>query len=102
MTSILLKLAEEAGNLLHQKNLKITTAESCTGGALSYWITAIPGSSAWFEQGVIAYSNQAKIEMLAVQAVTLKKFGAVSEEVVQEMATGALKKSHVDVRIAIT
>lgn len=96
------KLAGEIGNMLTKLGLTITTAESCTGGGLSYWLTQIPGSSNWFERGFVTYSNAAKMEMLGVQAQTLERFGAVSEETAREMAAGALAHSQADVSVAIT
>jgi len=96
------KLAHDAGVVLKTHNLKLATAESCTGGGLAYYITAIPGSSNWFDRGFVTYSNQAKIDMLGVKATTLDKDGAVSEAVAREMAEGALKNSEADISIAIT
>lgn len=89
-------------NLARKKNLKITTAESCTGGLLSALFTEISGSSKVFERGFVAYSNEAKISMLGVKKETLEKFGAVSEEVAKEMAIGAIENSLADLSVAIT
>jgi len=69
---------------------KVVTAESCTGGLLAGAMTAVPGSSGWFEQGWVTYSNEAKQQALGVAAVALKDFGAVSEMVARQMVTGAL------------
>lgn len=102
MTKTLAQLAGQAGQLLKQHGLMLTTAESCTGGGLGYWITSIAGSSDWFERGFVTYSNAAKMEMLGVSAQTLETAGAVSEETAREMAEGALKHSHAEVSIAIT
>lgn len=87
---------------LRVKKLKIAIAESCTGGLLSALFTSIAGASNVFERGFITYSNQAKIEMLGVKKSSLEKFGAVSAQVAQEMAAGALKNSGADIAIAIT
>lgn len=95
-------LSKKAGAILKKRDLLLATAESCTGGGLSYWLTATSGSSEWFERGFITYSNNAKMEMLGVNPETLKKFGAVSEETAKEMARGALEHSHADISIAIT
>lgn len=95
-------LAIETGKLLKERGLLLATAESCTGGGLSYWLTSVPGSSEWFERGFVTYSNSAKIDMLGVQSETLEQFGAVSEEVANEMADGALNYSPADISIAIT
>jgi nicotinamide-nucleotide amidase len=82
-------LAEQVGEALHARGLMLSTAESCTGGWASMALTAVPGSSGWFERGYVTYSNAAKQEMLGVQAQTLAEHGAVSEAVVREMAEGA-------------
>jgi nicotinamide-nucleotide amidase len=80
----------------------LTTAESCTGGWVGQAITSVPGSSTWYERGFIVYSHLAKQEMLGVKLDTLEKYGAVSKEVAQAMAEGALQHSHAQVSIAIT
>ena len=95
-------LANQVGKLLKQNNLKLVTAESCTGGGLGFYITSAPGSSEWYDRGFITYSNTAKTEMLNVKPHTLEKFGAVSEPVIREMAEGALAQSNVDLSIAIS
>jgi nicotinamide-nucleotide amidase len=69
---------------------RLGVAESCTGGLLAHWLTQIPGSSAWFVGGVVAYSNALKVALLGVKHQTLDEFGAVSPETVSEMAAGAL------------
>lgn len=96
------KLTEETGRLLQSQKLKLVTAESCTGGGLSYWITSIPGSSEWFERGFVTYSDIAKIELLDVAKETIANFGAVSKETACAMAEGALRRSQSDICIAIT
>jgi len=80
----------------------LATAESCTGGMISAAITDIAGSSAGFDRGFVTYSNAAKIEMLGVSKATLAQFGAVSEEVAVEMATGARARSAAQIAIAVT
>lgn len=95
-------LAKQVGLKLKEKNYTLTTAESCTGGGVAYAITQIDGSSQWFDRGFVTYSNEAKQEMLAVDATLIERFGAVSEEVVGAMAKGALANSRADVSIAIT
>jgi nicotinamide-nucleotide amidase len=80
----------------------LVTAESCTGGWAAQAVTAIPGSSEWFERGFVTYSNEAKREMLGVSRRTLKKFGAVSEETAREMARGALRRSRGSIALAVT
>jgi len=83
-------------------NSKIVSAESCTGGLLSASLTEISGSSAFFEQGYITYSNHSKTSVLGVENKTLKKYGAVSEQVAKQMAEGALKRSNSTIAISIT
>lgn len=83
-------------------NSKIISAESCTAGLLSASLTEIPGSSAFFEQGYITYSNNSKTSVLGVENKTLKKYGAVSEQVAKQMAKGALKRSNSTIAISIT
>jgi nicotinamide-nucleotide amidase len=80
----------------------LATAESCTGGWVAQAVTAIAGSSAWFERGFVTYSNLAKRELLGVKQRTLKKHGAVSEETAREMAAGALRRSRASVALAVT
>ncbi len=95
-------LAAETANQLQQQHLTLATAESCTGGGLSYWLTSIPGSSSWFERGYVTYTNAAKIDMLEVNPLTLQEFGAVSKQTVCEMAENAKRKSRTHIAIAIT
>lgn len=94
--------AEKLGHFLNQTHARIVTAESCTGGWLAQCITEIPGSSAWFDRGFITYSNESKVDMLAVQSKTITEHGAVSAEVARQMALGALQNSQADYAIAIT
>lgn len=98
MTKQISKLIE----LLKSRKLKITAAESCTGGSLSSLLTKFAGASAYFDRGYIVYSNQAKIDDLKVDAKIIKKFGAVSDVVALEMAKGALNNSKADIAVAIT
>ena len=81
---------------------KIVYAESCTAGTLAACLTELPGSSAFFEQGYITYSNRSKISVLGVDKKILEKHGAVSEEVAKQMAKGALNRSMGNVAISIT
>jgi len=82
--------------------MSISVAESCTGGQISHLITSNPGSSVWFRGGVIAYSNEVKIKQLGVHQNTLDKHGAVSEEVVIEMASGVRQRLNSDFSIAVS
>lgn len=95
-------LAAEVGRALKAHGWMLATAESCTGGGVAQAITAIAGSSAWFERGFITYSNLSKQQMLGVQESTLVSHGAVSEAVVREMAEGALRYSKADVSVAVS
>jgi nicotinamide-nucleotide amidase len=102
MDAELLKLAEQLAHALKVAGLSLATAESCTGGGLAQVLTAVPGSSLWFERGFVSYSNLAKREMLGVKTDTLARHGAVSEPVARAMAEGALSHSHADLAVAIT
>lgn len=95
-------LTSNIGELAIQQGIVITTAESCTGGGVAYALTATPGSSAWFEQGFVTYSNQAKQDILGVKQATLTDYGAVSEETVVEMAEGALARAKAKLSVAIS
>lgn len=100
--SMLSSYAQQVGTLLVSKGLRLVSAESCTGGWVGQSITAVAGSSGWYECGFITYSNQAKHRMLGVQATTLLKYGAVSEQTAREMVTGALKMSTAQVAVSVT
>ncbi|NYT66311.1 nicotinamide-nucleotide amidohydrolase family protein [Alcaligenaceae bacterium] len=86
----LLRDVAELGQLLVDKGWTFACAESCTGGLLAAAMTTLPGSSAWFDRGLVTYSNAAKIQLLGVNGETLERFGAVSEETAMEMAAGVL------------
>lgn len=95
-------LEEVVGKLLSQKKLTIAIAESCTGGLVSNRITNVPGSSNYFERGIVSYSNESKIEILEVPKELIESVGAVSAEVVEAMAEGIRKLAHSDIGIAIS
>ncbi|TCV99279.1 nicotinamide-nucleotide amidase [Biostraticola tofi] len=95
-------VSSRLGAALKQQNAFITCAESCTGGWVAKTITDISGSAGWFDRGFVTYSNQAKSDLLGVQASTLEKHGAVSDPVVLEMAAGALKAAGADYAVAIS
>lgn len=88
--------------LLLQRQLKLATAESCTGGMIAAACTDLAGSSEWFERGLVTYSNEAKHEMLGVPAALIATQGAVSEPVARAMAAGALQHSRAQVALAVT
>jgi nicotinamide-nucleotide amidase len=102
MDEELYRLAARLGRALKRQGLMIATAESCTGGWIGQAITMVPGSSDWFERGFITYTYISKREMLGVSGQTLARHGAVSEQVVREMARGALARSHAQVAVAIS
>jgi len=95
-------LARRVGARLKRRGLMLATAESCTGGWIAQAITAIPGSSDWFDRGFVTYSNEAKRELLGVRARTLSRHGAVSVNTAREMAAGALRRSRAQLAIAVT
>ena len=95
-------LAAQVAALLLANGQQLATAESCTGGWVAQCLTAIAGSSDWFERGFVTYSNAAKQEMLGVSAETLATHGAVSEATAAAMASGALHHSRADWALAIT
>ena len=95
-------MAEQLGRAALARRLRIATAESCTGGLIAGAITAVAGSSDWFDRGFVTYSNAAKIEQLAVPEALLDRFGAVSVEVASAMAQGALRASRADWAVAVT
>lgn len=99
---VIIHLAAKVGESLQQRGLFLVSAESCTGGWLGQAVTAIAGSSAWYERGFITYSNLSKNELLNVSLDTLSEFGAVSEETAKDMAIGAQKNSHAQISVAIT
>ncbi len=96
------KLAECLGNRLLERGATVAVAESCTGGWVAQTLTAIAGSSAWFDRGFVTYSNAAKSDMLGVAETTLARHGAVSEATARAMAQGALVHSLADWTLAIT
>lgn len=98
----LYQLALRVGIGLRRHALRLSTAESCTGGWLAKAITDVPGSSQWFERGYVSYSNEAKQQDLGVQPAILAAHGAVSGEVVEQMALGALRASGATLAIAIS
>ncbi len=95
-------LAERVGAALKARGLMLATAESCTGGWISEAITAVPGSSEWFERGFVTYTYISKREMLGVKPETLQQYGAVSEQTVREMVEGAIVHSHAQVAVAVS
>src|SRR5262245_54851523 len=99
---LLLRLTERLLGLARAENIKIATAESCTGGLVAACLTSIAGSSDVFERGFVTYSNEAKIALLGIPEELILRHGAVSEAVARAMAEGALAHSHGDLSIALT
>ncbi|MFM1911982.1 MAG: hypothetical protein RJB18_1373 [Pseudomonadota bacterium] len=95
-------LSLELGELLLAKKHVLTLAESCTGGLISALITNTAGSSAWFDSGLVTYSNQAKQDLLKVKETTLSQYGAVSEQTAMEMAIGALQQGRATIAASVT
>ena len=102
MKTEILKAAEQLVALLKAKNLKIATAESCTGGMVSSYLTAVPGASQVIEMGLTTYSNRIKHEVLGVDLVTLNTKGAVSYETATQMAQNIRKLSGADIGVSVT
>jgi nicotinamide-nucleotide amidase len=95
-------LAAAVGRAALSRQVRIATAESCTGGLVAGAITAVAGSSDWFDRGFVTYSNAAKVDLLAVPTATLARFGAVSAEVALAMAEGALCGGGAQWSVAVT
>lgn len=91
---------KKIADLLMQKKSFLATAESCTGGWIAQELTSVAGSSQWFDCGFVTYSNRSKMNMLGVSAQSLERFGAVSEQVVKEMAQGVLSSSEASISVA--
>ncbi len=98
----LLVLAGEVADEVQRCRLMLVTAESCSGGWIAKTLTDLPGSSAWFDAGVVTYSYEAKEALLGVNPRTLEHTGAVSEETVLEMVSGALARFGAGVAVAVT
>ena len=98
----LLALTADLADILQRRRWLMATAESCTGGMIAAACTDLAGSSNWFERGFVTYSNDAKTEMLGVDAALIAGHGAVSEEVARAMAQGALRHSRAQAAVAVT
>ncbi len=95
-------LLQTLASRLQAQGWMLATAESCTGGWIAKCCTDLAGSSAWFERGFVTYSNEAKQDMLGVQAATLAQYGAVSEAVTAEMALGTLQHSRAQLALSVS
>ncbi|GMV28909.1 MAG: hypothetical protein AMXMBFR59_10340 [Rhodanobacteraceae bacterium] len=98
----LMRLGRIVADTLQQRGQMLVTAESCTGGWIAKTLTDIAGSSGWFEAGLVAYSYEAKQALLGVRPETLAQHGAVSQETVVEMVSGALARYGASVAVAVT
>jgi nicotinamide-nucleotide amidase len=98
----LLALAARVGREFSESNATLVTAESCTGGWIAKTLTDVAGSSAWFLEAFVTYSNPSKVMRLGVSATTLKRHGAVSEATARAMARGALLRSGADAAVSVT
>jgi nicotinamide-nucleotide amidase len=97
-----IQLATKVASVLTEKNLLLTTAESCSGGGIAHAITEVSGSSGWFECGFVTYSNASKSELLDISPALIAQHGSVSEEIAAAMAEGALSNSEAHVAVATT
>ncbi len=102
MREKILQKVTELSQALLKAEIMVATAESCTGGLVAEALTAIAGSSAWFERAFIAYSYESKYEMLGVHPRTIQEHGSVSKQCAEEMAIGALQNSHAKLTVAIS
>ncbi|WP_086479622.1 CinA family protein [Oceanospirillum sanctuarii] len=97
-----LKTISQLANQLTRRQVFMATSESCTGGGIAQALTAVAGSSAWFDAGFVTYSNQAKSRMLDVPAEVIAEHGAVSEAVVKAMVAGAVANSEASFAVAVS
>jgi len=95
-------LAGAVAQRLIAEGLSLALAESCTGGLIGHLVTSVPGSSEFFDRGLVTYSNRAKMELLGVKQATLEEHGAVSAETAAEMASGARREANTDLGLAVT
>ena len=105
MTTVLddpLAMAGRLGERCLAAGIRVATAESCTAGLVAHWLTEVPGSSAWFPGGIVAYANEAKIALLGVPPATIAVHGAVSGETAAAMADGARRRLGADLAVAVT
>lgn len=102
LNSLLINQAEKILQACQKHKVKLALAESCTGGLASAYLTSVPGSSLYFDRGFVTYSNVAKQEMLGVSKKLLETYGAVSEQVAEAMALGALDFSDAELGVSIT
>lgn len=102
MNNATLQVIQKAHELFKKKGLRLSVAESCTGGLISHYITALPGASTFFEAGVVSYSSEMKKEILGVSSAIIFKYGAVSEETAREMAEKIRTLTKTDFSVSTT
>ena len=102
MKKIQKTLPQLIANKLKERKLSLGLAESCTGGYIAHLITSLSGSSEYFKGGIVAYSNEVKIQILQVEEQVINLYGAVSKEVVEQMAINILQILHVDYGVAVS
>lgn len=102
MEAEILELAARLGEEALKRGAVLATAESCTAGGISFAITAVPGSSAWFDRGFVTYTPESKEEMLGVRHDVIATHGVVSEEVARSMAEGAVARSRATIAVSVT
>jgi nicotinamide-nucleotide amidase len=93
---------EQVGRFLEQRHLTLAVAESCTGGLIAHRVTSVPGSSAYFPGGIVAYANEVKTRMLGIEEGVLATCGAVSQEVAAMMAAGVRERFGTDIGVGVT
>jgi len=98
----IINLCHSLGEMFVRQQRQLVTVESCTGGGIAYFLTKVAGSSAWFERGLVTYSNQAKTDLAGVEDRLIAKHGAVSEEVAKSMASGGLSYGTATDTVAVT
>ncbi|WP_445355903.1 CinA family protein [Microbulbifer sp. EKSA008] len=96
------ELARELGGELEKRDWRVTSAESCTGGAIAAAITSVAGASSWFDGSIVSYANRIKNGVLGVDSNDLKQFGAVSEPVARQMACGVLAMMDANLAVAVS
>ena len=102
MNNATLQVMQKVHELFKKKGLSLSVAESCTGGLISHYITALPGASTFFEAGVVSYSAEMKKEILGVSSAIISKYGAVSEETAREMAEKIRTLTKTDFSVSTT
>ncbi|WP_444930158.1 CinA family protein [Microbulbifer sp. SSSA002] len=98
----IIELASELGRELEKRAWRVSSAESCSGGAIAAAITSVAGASNWFDGSIVSYANRIKNSVLGVDSGDLKQFGAVSEPVARQMACGVLAMMDANLAVAVS